>query len=160
MRKKLPERNIFEDEDAILGMPLYMLVMVIIAALGIAIVAVWMTTDPGLDRAEVEATGTEPGARDYPDEVTYLEHGYNYDITVRAIDENGNPISGATVALQGPNIDMTVQTEGDDGEAVINYEAELPTNVNSDTIEITIEYEAGGLLGSFGRVDRTIPVNR
>lgn len=146
------KRKLWKDDKGILGMPLEILVMVIIAAVAITILVLWLSTGASLDHIDVVAG-------DYPENVSDITNGFDYTIEVTAYDSNGNTLEGATVRATGPGIESTLSTNHM-GLAEFDYTPDLPRNVNTGVVRIEVEYSSSGILGTTNRVSHNIPVNR
>ncbi|MCQ5375698.1 MAG: carboxypeptidase-like regulatory domain-containing protein [Methanomassiliicoccales archaeon] len=101
---KLIQRNIRNDrEGGIEGLPLQLILMVVIAGIGMTIVLGWMT---GLEAPKsigaVYATPNEIILTDENSDGLY--EGSDLTLTITVVDQNGDPVSGASVVLQGMNI--------------------------------------------------------
>ncbi|MBC7107524.1 MAG: hypothetical protein H5T41_01830 [Methanomassiliicoccales archaeon] len=101
---KLRGRNIRNDaEGGIEGLPLQLILMVVIAGIGMTVILGWMT---GLEAPKsigaVYATPSEIILTDENSDGLYEKSDLTLTITV--VDQNGDPVSGASVVLQGTNI--------------------------------------------------------
>lgn len=97
-------RKIGEDKSAgIEGLPLQLMIMVVIAGVGTAILMGWMgslSAPNGIDA--VYSNPTEIVLNDKDHDGVFTKTGIT--ITVSVLDNNGDAVSGATVVLDGANI--------------------------------------------------------
>ncbi|MFP4000358.1 MAG: hypothetical protein ACLFSM_02385 [Thermoplasmata archaeon] len=134
-------RNI-DEEGALEGLPLYMIILVVIAGIGTAILAGWM----------MNAQSTELGSLEVEDhngdEINKLDLS-EFDtktIYVRTYDQQGDSLKGVTVSIEGcgaGDIDEPVKVTDEDGEVSfeLNSNDLRVTDGDYDTIDITAEYE-------------------
>ena len=124
---------------ALEGLPLYLIILVVIAAVSIVVVMGWMGTlqKSELDRIEYELK--EDGKV-----VDTLEDGEKATVKVTAYDQNGKKLEDVTIKLEGAGQD-TVKLTGSTGYASFTVTPELPTNVNNGVITITATYSGGNL---------------
>ncbi len=97
-------KNIRKDKGAgIEGLPLQLMIMVVVAGLGIAIILGWMgglSAPNGIDA--VYANPTELVLNDGDHDGIYTGSGMS--ITISVIDKSGDAVKGATVVLDGCSI--------------------------------------------------------
>ena len=131
------------DNSGVLGLPLNLLIMVVIAAVAIGIILAWLfLLTPPLDYIEVEPTMVNDVG------TTNSE----FDVEVTAYNSNG-AMSGCEVSLSGPGIDVKAIT-GDDGSFTFtDVTPDLPPNTNSDFIVVTVS-------GGGNTVTQSIAVNK
>ncbi|MDH7507951.1 MAG: carboxypeptidase-like regulatory domain-containing protein [Methanomassiliicoccales archaeon] len=101
---KLRGKKIKKDaEGGIEGLPLQLILMVVIAGIGMTMILGWMT---GLEAPKsigaVYASPSEIVVSDENSDGLYERSDLTLTITV--VDQNGDPIPGASVVLQGANI--------------------------------------------------------
>lgn len=108
-------RDIRRDRNAALeGLPLYLLIMVIIAAVGIAVVLGWMGMIGGPKVIDSVGVDTTPGTVSLVHNDTtdaYARADVSVVVTVK--DQDGNPLSGATVRLTSSDVTLRAWSEGD-----------------------------------------------
>ena len=121
-------RSIRVDDNAVLGLPLNLLIMVVIAAVAIGIILSWLfLMTPPLDYIEVNPTMVN--------DVGTVNA--TFDVTVTAYNKNG-PMSGCEISIEGAGIDMKAIT-GDDGSYTFTgISPTLPPNTNSDFISVSV----------------------
>ncbi len=97
-------KRIWKDRNAgIEGLPLQLMIMVVIAGLGTAIILGWMS---GINApSTIDAVYANPNEivlSDPDKDGVYTRTGISMVVTV--LDQNGDPVNGATVVLDGCNI--------------------------------------------------------
>ncbi|MEM4307699.1 MAG: hypothetical protein QXU48_01365 [Thermoplasmata archaeon] len=114
-------------KGALEGLPLYLIIMVIIAAVGIAILVGWMymVKKPELDHIAIE--------------VTDMTIGNTYDFNITAYDVNGKTLEGVEIHLEGCGVDVKKLTDKN-GQAQFSVTPTLPTNVHTGEIRVTAQY--------------------
>ena len=137
-----------DEKGALEGLPLYLIILVVIAGVGTAIIAGWMMSAQSTELGSIEydlgrdIEGDQLDLR-YPP----AEGGWNdTTMTVTAYDDNGDTLEGVTVSLDGcgaGDIDQPVgQTDGD-GEVDFSLDREdlrVPDGESHGHITITAEY--------------------
>jgi hypothetical protein len=97
-------KNIRTDRDAgIEGLPLQLMIMVVVAGLGTAIILGWMgglSAPNGIDA--VYANPAELALSDGDHDGVYTKTGIS--ITISVMDKSGDAVKGATVVLDGCNL--------------------------------------------------------
>jgi hypothetical protein len=79
------------------GLPLQLMIIILVAALGTAIIVGWMSS---IDTPKsIRAVEADPGS---------INGTSDIDVTIKVTDQDGNPLDGATVVLTGYGI-----TDGD-----------------------------------------------
>ena len=121
-------RSIRVDDNAVLGLPLNLLIMVVIAAVAIGIILSWLfLMTPPLDYIKVNPTMVN--------DVGTVNA--TFDVTVTAYNKNG-PMSGCEISIEGAGIDMKAIT-GDDGSYTFTgISPTLPPNTSSDFISVSV----------------------
>jgi hypothetical protein len=114
-------------KGALEGLPLYLIIMVIIAAVGIAILVGWMymVKKPELDHISIE--------------VTDMTVGNTYDFNITAYDVNSKTLEGVEIHLEGCGVDVKKLTDKN-GQAQFSVTPTLPTNVHTGEIKVTAQY--------------------
>lgn len=98
---RFPKKSFIGDRNGgIEGLPLQLLIMVLIAGIGSAIILGWMG---GLQApstiSAVHASANEIVLEDSDKDGVYVGDGI--DLTITVLDQNGDPIEGASVVLDG-----------------------------------------------------------
>jgi len=129
-------------KGALEGLPLYMIILVVIAGIGTAVIGGWM----------MSAQTTELGSMNVEDhqnsEVSQLKLSdfETKSIYVSTYDQQGDTLEGVTVYLEGcgaGDIDDPVQQTDENGEASFRLQSSdlhVPSGDNFGTITITAEY--------------------
>ncbi len=132
-----------EDDRGVLGLPLNLLIMVVIAAVAIGIILSWMfLLTPPLDYIEVTPTMVSDVST----------ANTTFDIEIIAHNDKGT-MSGCEITIEGAGIDMKAIT-GDDGSyTFVDVSPVLPPNTNSDFITVTVS-------GGGNQVTQSIAVNK
>ncbi len=169
--KRIRPRNIDMDEDAqIMGIPLYILIIVIIATISLAAIMGFMVTRDApinnVDIGRVEIDGEmqddltcddirEDGYAYYkgserPDpedegESISPESDYSRNLTVTVYDEDGNEMPGVDVEARGAGVDA-VGTTNVSGQVELSLEG-LHLAPGEEDAQITVEATADGLIG-------------
>jgi len=114
-------------KGALQGLPLFLIVLVIVAAVGIAILIGWMymVKKPELNNISIE--------------VTDMTIGNTYDFNITAYDTNGKTLEGVEIHLEGCGVDTKKLTDKN-GQAQFSVTPELPTNVHTGEIRVTATY--------------------
>ncbi|MBS3816017.1 MAG: hypothetical protein KGY76_00450 [Candidatus Thermoplasmatota archaeon] len=126
-------RNI-DDKGALEGLPLYLIILVVIAGVGTAIIAGWM----------MSAQSTELGSIEVDDEE--LPEGTTATIQVTTYAENGDPLEGVTVSIEGcgaGSLEEPVKLTDENGETEFNMDevdVTVPEGQSHGEIIITAEY--------------------
>jgi hypothetical protein len=93
-----------KDRNAgIEGLPLQLMIMVLIAGIGSAVLLGWMgNLNAPQSIGSITSSPTELVARDGNGDGIY--DASNLDLTISVLDSKGDPVTGATVVLDGCNI--------------------------------------------------------
>lgn len=137
-------RNIRRDRNATLeGMPLYLLILVIVATVGISIVLAWMNPLKSGMGASVGAVAlTENGGCN---EIICTTNGDGTAVGSGLIvatvkDQNGKPLVGADIELRGCGI---VDAKKTDSNGVANFgtiTAKLQPNIDISYIQVIARF--------------------
>ncbi|MBS3781562.1 MAG: hypothetical protein KGY68_03010 [Candidatus Thermoplasmatota archaeon] len=129
-----------DDEGALEGLPLYMIILVVIAGIGTAVIGGWMMSAQTTELGSLEV---EDSNNNKVDQMDLSEFGTK-TIYITAYDQSGDPLEGVTISVEGcgaSNIDEPVKLTDEDGEVSFSFESsELHVSGNSGTIDITGEY--------------------
>ncbi len=136
-------RSIRTDESGVLGLPLNLLIMVVIAAVAIGIILSWLfLLTPPLEYIEVTPTMVN--------DVDTVNS--TFVITVTAYNDNG-PMSGCEITVQGIGVDVVAITNDDGSFTFTGISPTLPPNTNADFITVTVS-------GGGNVVTQSIAVNK
>ena len=118
-------RNGKEDSGGIEGLPLQLMIIILVATMGAAILVGWMgsiETPHSIGDVDVD-----------PDSVEADADGFIADaITITVTDQDGNLLEGATVVLEGLNVRMT----GEDGFETAYLVTDVDGKVTFDGLSI------------------------
>jgi hypothetical protein len=110
-------------------MPLQLIIMVVIAGIAIAIIVAWLTVFSGADLAKIERTAP---STDVTDATT--------SIAIKAWDTKGNPLSGASITMEGCGVVKAGTTGADGTYTASGLNIEIPGGSNFCTITVTGRY--------------------
>ncbi|MEM4160416.1 MAG: hypothetical protein QW531_00360 [Thermoplasmata archaeon] len=116
-----------ERKGVVQSQPLLLIVIVIIAAVGIAILVGWMymVKKPELGHIEIE--------------VKDMIVGNTYDFNITAYDTNGKTLENVEIALSGCGVDTKKLTDKE-GKAFFSVTPKLPENTHIGDIKVTAQY--------------------
>lgn len=118
-----------DEGGALEGLPLYLIILVVIAGVSTAIVFGWMQSAESteLDHIKVEASNG------------YVTSGSSNNIKITAYDRSDDQLSGATVTLQGCGVKEIGETDSD-GKIEFSVSPSLPENEDFGEIKVTVKY--------------------
>ncbi len=123
-----------DEKGALEGLPLYLIILVVIAGVGTAIIAGWM----------LSAQSTELGSIEVDEDEVGENSGATIHVTTYA--ENGDPLEGVTVSIEGcgtGNFEEPVRLTDENGETEFNLsevDLNVPPGESYGYITITAEY--------------------
>lgn len=126
------------DKGQVLGLPMYLIIIMIVAVAVIAAVIFMLPQGTKTMKAEVTdnsvfSAGSATG------DGTYEFDGFTVTVSVATADERGDPIVGATVRLSGGGV-VGQGTTLADGTATIDVTgAKLDPNINEANMKMTIK---------------------
>lgn len=133
-----------DEKGALEGLPLYLIILVVIAGVGTAIIAGWMmsaeSTELGSIEYEIPNEENTTGQLDISEDGERTIYVYTYD-------QNGDSLEGVTVSIDGcgaGDIDEPVERTGKEGEASFKVEKSdlyIPEDKDHGKIEIKAEYK-------------------
>ncbi|MGM0406078.1 MAG: hypothetical protein ACQEQM_08055 [Thermoplasmatota archaeon] len=123
-RKKL------SNEGALEGLPLYLILLVVIAGVGTAIIVGWMTS----------AQSTELDSIEVEDGNGIVTAGSNNNVKITTYDQDGNGLEGVVLTLEGCDVVESGETGSDGSYTFRNINPSLPQNENFGEIEVTAKY--------------------
>ncbi|MCI0480059.1 MAG: hypothetical protein L0213_00545 [Candidatus Dadabacteria bacterium] len=136
-------RKLSDDERGVLGLPLNLLIMVVIAAVAIGIILTWMfVITPPLDHIEVTPTMVK----------NVGTVNSTFDVKVAAYNDKGT-MAGCEVSLEGAGVDMKAITDSNGEYTFVGVKPVLPPNTNSDFITVTVS-------GGGNTLTQSIAVNK
>ncbi|MFW6375542.1 MAG: hypothetical protein ACOCZJ_00090 [Thermoplasmatota archaeon] len=127
MKRKVRLRR--DEGGALEGLPLYLILLVVIAGVSTAIVFGWMQSAESteLDHIKVDVSDG------------YVTSGSSNNVEITAYDRNDDELSGATVTLQGCGVKEIGETDSD-GKAEFSVSPSLPENEDFGEITVTVKY--------------------
>ncbi|MFO7618906.1 MAG: hypothetical protein R6W91_04550 [Thermoplasmata archaeon] len=121
---KINRRLNWNDNGAVEGLPLQLIIMVAVAAIVLVIVLGWLA--PWQSKVDLDALTVTPTSVGNNEEVT---------ITVTAWDTKGNHLEGVVIEMSGCNMGVQVLTTGANGTATFTGTPEIPpTSTNNINI--------------------------
>jgi len=128
-------------KGALEGLPLYMIILVVIAGIGTAVIGGWMMSAQTTELGSLEV-------EDHEGEVSQIDLSefQTKTLTVTTYDQQGDALEGTTVFIEGcgaGDIDEPVKQTDSDGEASFGLQSSdlhVPSGDNFGTITITAEY--------------------
>jgi hypothetical protein len=132
VKNKIRKRINRNENGALEGLPLYLIIMVVIAAVAIVIIISWLGTVQNTDLDDIEITGTENDGT--------LTEGQTYSITITAKGNNGKNLEGVSVKIEGAGISKTLKTQSDGKATFTGLTPDLPANTFTDEITVTASY--------------------
>jgi hypothetical protein len=149
---KLQRKFSRDVKGALEGLPLYLIILVVIAAVAIVIIISWLTILQPPDLDYVDWT-TDPELGPDGDMIAQIE----YDLTFTAHGTDGGKLEGVSIKLEGPGYQPKTLKTGSDGTVTFNdVTAVLGPNVSTGEMEITVKYTGAVTLTKH----YSIPVNR
>jgi len=125
-----------EDERAIEGLPVRLVVSLVVGAACLSVMLNLVNGVGGLAAAEVDVRPTPEVVETGPQE-----------LTLRVVDADGDPVSGATVIVDGGTASLdgvaTART-GADGNATVSIHPALGANQAEGTLVLDVKPPAGG----------------
>ncbi len=114
---------------ALEGLPLYLIILVVVAGIGTAVLAGWMMSSRTSDLGSIELNESSISTR------------RENPIIVTAYDQNGSPLEDVTVSFIGCGMEE-VEMTGSDGTAEFDVEDNLtvPPGQPYGTIEVQARY--------------------
>jgi hypothetical protein len=146
-KNKLIRRIHRDEKGALEGLPLYLIILVVIAAVAIVVIMAWMGSVQDTDLESIEIAGTETDGT--------LVEGETYSITITAKGNNGKNLEGVSVEMEGAGITKTLKTQSDGTVTFTGITPDLPANTFTGEITITAKYTGTIQMTKTG----TIPVN-
>jgi hypothetical protein len=125
-----------DDERAIEGLPVRLVVSLVVGAACLSVMLNLVNGVGGLAASEVDVRPTPEVVETGPQE-----------LTLKVVDAEGNPVSGATVIVDGGTASLdgvaTAKT-GPDGEATVSIDPALGPNQTEGTLTLDVKPPAGG----------------
>ena len=125
-----------DDERAIEGLPVRLVVSLVVGAACLSVMLNLVNGVGGLAASEVDVRPTPEVVETGPQE-----------LTLKVVDAEGNPVSGATVIVDGGTASLdgvaTAKT-GADGNATVSIDPALGANQAEGTLTLDVKPPAGG----------------
>ena len=127
---RIPRKLKWNENAALEGLPLYLIILVIITAVAIVAILAWMPSGGMLDKIIVTNDGNF-------DDTDMIFEGYVYDT-------EDKPLEGVSILAEGPNNAVGATVSDSDGHFTItlNKEPTLTQNTNSGQITFEATYES------------------
>jgi len=124
------------DNAQVLGLPMYLIIVMIVAVAVIA--AVIFMIPQGTKMMNAQVTENAVIAEDPGNASAFVLSNADVTIKVTTNDNQDDPISGATVTLVGSGAAASATTDAD-GMATLSVTPSLGENVNEDSIKLTVK---------------------
>lgn len=129
-------RELHRDERAIEGLPVRLVVAFVV---GVACLSVMLNLVSGVNTLAASELNAQPT----PDVV----HPGNQEFDVRAVDADGNPVSGVTVVLEPGTAQLdggiAIAETNENGVATFDVTPSLHPNQQQGTLDITLKPPSG-----------------
>jgi hypothetical protein len=112
-----------DNNGAVEGLPLQLIIMVAVAAIVMVIVLGWLA--PWKNKVDLDTLTVSPLTASNNQQVT---------IVVTAWDTKGNHLEGVVIEMSGSNVGPVVLTTGADGTASFTVTPSIPTGTNNINI--------------------------
>ncbi len=120
-------RNLRRDRrGALEGLPLYMVILVVIAAVAMVILLNWTKS---VQHTDLKRIVVEPDT---------IDDGEKTSVTIRAYDTKGNPLEGVTIILDGCGVSKVGKTSST-GKYTTSITPDL-AGESYGTIDVTAKY--------------------
>ncbi|MFO7792020.1 MAG: hypothetical protein R6W73_03450 [Candidatus Saliniplasma sp.] len=123
-------RKNLSNDGALEGLPLYLILLVVIAGVGTAIIIGWMTSAESTELDSIEI--------DEDDRTINTSSGQHIDVT--AYDRDGNGLEGVVITLEGCDVVESGETGSDGTITFEGINPSLPQNQNFGEIEVTAKF--------------------
>ncbi len=123
-RKKL------SNDGALEGLPLYLILLVVIAGVGTAVIVGWMTS----------AESTELDSIEIDEDDRTISTSANQNIDITAYDRDGNGLEGVVITLEGCDVVESGETGSDGTYSFKGINPSLSQNQNFGEIDVTARY--------------------
>lgn len=119
-----------DEEGALEGLPLYLIILVVIAGVATAIFFGWMQGAQSTELRRIEVNVSEG----------FVNAGTSGNkIKIKALDQSNSPLEGATVKLEGCGVKKIGETDSD-GKVEFSVSPSLPENQDFGEITVTVTY--------------------
>ena len=135
MKKRRMKGN---DKGQVLGLPMYLIIIMIVAVAVIAAVIFMLPQGTKTMKAEVTLNSVVSAGNPAGDG-TYTFTDFTVTVSVATADERGDPIVGATVRLSGGGVVGQGTTLADGTATIAVTGAKLDPNINEANMKMTIK---------------------
>ena len=144
------------EEGAVVGLPLYILITVVVAAVALAAILSFMVTSGPSINSWVIKIGTDPSHVNQTKVIkaqtqqdgTAKWNGY---VVITVYDQNGHPLPNVKVVLDGCGVVEAGQTDQNGNVTIHLTGVTLPSGVQEDEIQVKMQYP--GLIGQQTKTD-------
>lgn len=129
-------RRIFRNHSAqVLGLPMYLIIVMVIA---VAIIAAVVAMIPHGTQTLQATVIQNPVIGENPGNASAFTFSKSYDIKIKVVTSDDRAVSGATVMLIGAGVAETGITDAN-GEVTITITPYLGENINEDHIKMVVK---------------------
>ena len=128
---------ISKNDAQVLGLPMYLIIIMIVA---VAVIASVLFMIPQGTKTLNAIVTENPVIAEDPGNASAFTFSSAYDITVQVTsnDDRADPISGATVSLVGAGVAGSATTNGD-GIASLSITPQLGENINEASVKLIVK---------------------
>lgn len=128
---------VHNNNGQVLGLPMYLIIVMIVAVAVIAAVIFMIPQGTGMISAQITKNAVIAESVGNASEYTFSS---SYDVVVKVTSQakTASPIAGATVTLLGSG-DAVANTTNDNGLAILNVTPSLAQNCNEDYMKLVVK---------------------
>ncbi|MEE9152430.1 MAG: hypothetical protein V3U20_11460 [Thermoplasmata archaeon] len=135
---KITGRFYCDEKGALEGLPLYLIILVVIAAMAIVILFSYLSVLKTVELAKIEVY--IDGQKVDPLDTTEGEH----DVYIVAIGDDGTKLKGVTISLIGAGVNTVEKTDANGKADFGTLDFTIVTG-NWDEVDIEASYEGGNI---------------
>ncbi len=140
-----------KEDGAVVGLPLYILITVVVAAVALAAILSFMVTSgPSITSWVIEINGNQTKVIKAQTQADGRAL-WSGDVTITVYDQNGHPLPNVKVVLDGCGITEAGQTDANGQVTIHLNNVTLPSGVQQDEIQVKMQYP--GLIGEQTKTD-------
>ncbi len=139
------------EEGAVVGLPLYILITVVVAAVALAAILSFMVTSGPSINSWVIKVGNNQTKVIKAQTQTDGTAKWTGDVTISVYDQNGHPLPNVKVVLDGCGVVEAGQTDQRGNVTIHLTDVTLPSGVQEDEIQVNMQYP--GLIGQQTKTD-------
>ena len=124
-----------DDEAQVLGLPMYLIIVMIVAVAVIAAVIFMIPQGTGMINAQIINNAVIAETPGHASAFTF--GSYEVEVKVTSNNNPANPIAGATVTLVGSG-DADSATTNSNGIATLSVSPSLSENINEGSMKLTV----------------------